>query len=92
MTYQIVSERKVRNPPFIRSPDDIFRYLKRYAGSKQEHFILVTLNCSHRPISVRIISIGSTTRTSICIKELLYYAIKDFQKYLLSLTHIRAAF
>jgi DNA repair protein RadC len=77
MTYQIVSERKVRNASQIKNPDDIFNLLKRYAASKQEQIILITLNASHVPIRIILLSIGTVNRALVHMRDIFYYAIKD---------------
>ena len=58
MTYQIVSERKLKRRVKIESPEEVYPLVKRYAAAKQEYFILLTLNCEHAVISVSVISIG----------------------------------
>jgi DNA repair protein RadC len=77
MTYQIISERKVRNASQIKNPDDIFNLLKRYAASKQEQIILITLNASHIPIRIILLSIGTVNHALVHVRDIFYYAIKD---------------
>jgi DNA repair protein RadC len=78
MTYQIVSERRVREPaPRLKTPADIYKLLKRYTGCRQEHFLCITLNGDHQPISVVIVSIGTVSKTIVHPRDVLYPAIKD---------------
>jgi DNA repair protein RadC len=77
MTYQIVSERKLRNSSSIKGPDDVFYLLRKYAYSKQEQFILVTLDASHRPIRIILLGIGTINRAIVHPREVFHYALKD---------------
>ena len=67
MTYQIVSERRKRNPGAIKKPSDAYELLKRYRNEPKEQFIAITLNASHEPISVSIVSIGLANQTTLSI-------------------------
>lgn len=77
MTYEIVSERKARYPVKITIPGDAYEALKRYARSKQEQFIVITLNGAHEIISVSIVSLGLLNRTIVHPREVFNRAIKD---------------
>jgi DNA repair protein RadC len=77
MTYQIISERKLRHKVKITKPDDAYAVIKRYAKAKQEYFILLTLDGAHCVISVSIISIGIVNRTIIHPREVFAKAISD---------------
>jgi DNA repair protein RadC len=77
MKYQIVSERQISNPGTIKTPDDVYNLVKRYRNAKKEHFILITLNGAHEPISVSIVSIGLVNRTIVHPREVFAKAIKD---------------
>jgi DNA repair protein RadC len=77
MTYEIISERKVRNPVKINHPKDVYNLVKRYGKAKQEHFIVITLDGALQPISVSIASIGLVNRTIIHPREVFYRAIRD---------------
>lgn len=70
MTYQIVSERKLRKKIKIKHSDNVFNLLKQYAKAKQEQFILVTLNGTHNVISISIISIGLVNKAIIHPREI----------------------
>jgi DNA repair protein RadC len=77
MNYQIVSERKAKNPVRIISSQDTYAVVKRYAGAKKEQFIVITLNGRHAVISVEIVSIGIVNRTITHPREVFAKAIQD---------------
>jgi DNA repair protein RadC len=77
MTYQIVSERKLRHTVKIGNPKEAYKLVKRYADKKQEYFILLTLNGAHNVISVSIVTIGIANKTLIHPREVFFKAICD---------------
>jgi len=77
MTYQIVSERKLKSKVKIKAPAEVYKVVKRYAKEKRELFILLTLNGAHNIISVSIITIGIANRTIIHPREIFNKAITD---------------
>ena len=77
MKYQIVSERRKNYPESIRNPSDAYNLLKRYWKAVKEHFLLITLNGSHEPISLSIVSIGLVNRTIVHPREVFNKAILD---------------
>jgi DNA repair protein RadC len=77
MTYEIISERKMRNPVAVGNPEDIYALVKRYAGKKQEHFIVITLNGAHEPVSLSIVFIGQVNRTMVHPREVFVRAVRD---------------
>ena len=77
MFYQIVSERRRNNPGAIRQASDIYNLVKPYWKAQKEHFIVVTLNGAHEPISVSIVSIGLVNKTIVHPREVFIRAIKD---------------
>jgi len=77
MTYDVVSTRKVRKIILFKRPEDIFDFVKRYANSKQEQFLVVTLNGAHQVISVKLATIGLANRTIVHPREVFVHAIKD---------------
>ena len=77
MTYQFVSERRLKREVIIKSPVEVYTLVKRYAAEKKEHFILLTLNGSHSVISVSIVSIGLVNKTIVHPREVYYRAISD---------------
>ena len=77
MTYEIISKRKKNNTAPVKSPDDAYNLLSRYHDAKQEHFIVITLNGAHEPISVAITSIGLVDKTIVHPREVFVRAIQD---------------
>jgi DNA repair protein RadC len=77
MKYDLVSERHLRYSVKITNPADAYSVLKRYAKSKQEQFLLITLNGAHDIIGLAIISIGLVNRTIVHPREVFRPAIKD---------------
>lgn len=77
MTYELVSERKVRYPTKIGDPGEAYDVLKRYAKSKQEQFIVLTLSGAHEVISIKLVSIGILNRTLVHPREVFKKAITD---------------
>jgi len=77
MTYQIVSERKLKRKAKIKHPMEVYELVKRYAELKQEYFILLTLDGHHNVISVSIVSIGLVNRTIVHPREVFCRAISD---------------
>ena len=77
MTYQIISERKLKRNIKIVNSDKAYGVVKRYAGAKQEYFILLTLNGARNVISVSIVTIGLANKTIIHSREIFSKAISD---------------
>ena len=77
MNYEILSERKIRYPVKITDPVNAYETLKRYAKSKQEQFIVLTLNGAHEVLRVSIVSIGILNRTIVAPREVFIRAIRD---------------
>jgi DNA repair protein RadC len=77
MTYEIISKRRKKNPAPVRTPDDAYNLIKRYRNLQQEHFIVITLNGAHEPITVSIASIGLINRLIIHPREVFIRAIRD---------------
>ncbi|MCL2185985.1 MAG: JAB domain-containing protein [Treponema sp.] len=77
MTFEIISSRKFKKEIFFSKPADIFGTVKRYAKSRQEHFLVITLDGSHKIISIHIMSIGLADKTIVHPREVFFYAIKD---------------
>ena len=77
MTYQIISERRLKRKVKIICPDEAYLLVKRYAAEKQECFILLTLNSAHNVISVSIVSIGLVNKTIVHPREVFAKAISD---------------
>jgi len=77
MTYQIISERRLKKDVKIIQPDEVYQLVKRYAKAKQEQLILLTLNGAHKVISISIISIGLVNKTVVHPREVFCKAISD---------------
>jgi DNA repair protein RadC len=77
MTCEIISKRKLRNAKTIGSPEDIYALVKRYAGKRQEHFIVITLNGAHEPVSLSIVFIGLVNQTIVHPREVFFRAVRD---------------
>ena len=77
MKYQIVSERQIYNDAIIKTSDDAYEIVKRYRNEEKEHFIVITLNNNHNPISVVIASIGLVNKTIVHPREVFVRAIQD---------------
>jgi DNA repair protein RadC len=77
MTYQIISERRLRRKIEISVPNAVYKLVKPYAKAKQEYFILLTLDNAHCVISVSIISIGLVNQAIVHSREVFVRAIND---------------
>ena len=77
MTYQIVSERQIKNTCKVITSDDAYELVKRYRDAEKEHFIVITLNNNHNPVSVAIASIGLVNKTIVHPREIFIRAIQD---------------
>jgi DNA repair protein RadC len=77
MTYQIISERKLKQKVKIENSGEVYKLVKRYAESKQEQFILLTLDGAHNVISISIVSRGTISRTIVHPREVYCRAITE---------------
>ena len=77
MTYEIVSERKMREPVRLSCPADTYEALTRYARKQREHFIVITLDGAHHVQRIHIVSIGLVNRTMVHAREVFVKAISD---------------
>lgn len=77
MTYEIVSERRLRKACKISTAKDAYAAFERYATASTERFIVGTLNGAHEIISLKIISIGSVNKTIVHPREVFRSAILD---------------
>jgi len=75
--YEIISKRSKKNQSLVKSPDDAYELLKPYRNEQKEHFILITLNATYKPISVSIVSIGIIDRTLVQPREVFIRALQD---------------
>lgn len=61
----------------IKNPQDIVPFIRNYAVSEKEHFLLVTLNGGHEIIQIHVVSMGTLNRTLIHPREVFSIAIKE---------------
>ena len=61
----------------IKSPSDIVPFVKNYAVSEKEHFLLVTLNGGHEIIQIHVVTVGTLNRTLIHPREVFTLAMRD---------------
>ena len=80
MTYDIVSTRRVRKTIKVTQPDDLFGFIKKYAKSRQEQFLVITLDGAHQVISIHLSTIGILNSVMIHPREVFIHAIRDNAK------------
>lgn len=61
----------------IRKPEDIVPFVRNYAVSQKEHFLVVTLNGGHEIIQIHVTSVGTLNRSLIHPREVFNEAIKE---------------
>jgi DNA repair protein RadC len=61
----------------IKHPSDIVALTKQYSTKRQEHFVVITLNGTHRTIRKHIATIGLANKTIVHPREIFWWAIKD---------------
>lgn len=61
----------------IRKPCDIVPFVRNYAVSQKEHFLLITLNGGHEIIQIHVVSVGTLNKTLIHPREIFSEAIKE---------------
>lgn len=61
----------------IRSPCDLIPFVRNFAVSNKEHFLVVTLNGGHEIIQIHVASVGTLNKTIIHPREIFYEAIKE---------------
>ena len=61
----------------IRTPRDIIPFVRNYAVSEKEHFLVVTLNGGHEIIQIHCVSVGTLNKTIIHPREIFSQAIKE---------------
>ena len=61
----------------VTTPSDILPVVEKYRNRKQEHFIVVTLDGSHKVIRVRVVSKGIVNRCLVHPREIFRKAITD---------------
>ncbi len=53
----------------VNTPEEVIPYVRQYAMEQREHFICVSLNGAHEILAIRVVSIGTTTRTIVHPRE-----------------------
>ena len=61
----------------IRHPCDILPFLRHYSIRKQEQFICVSLNGAHEISAIRVVSVGTLTRTLVHPREVFADPLAD---------------
>lgn len=61
----------------IEKPADIYTLIRHFAYSKQEHFIVCTLDGAYQIIEVHVVTIGLLNRSLIHPREVFVRAIED---------------
>lgn len=61
----------------IRKPDDIVPFVRNYAVSNKEHFLVVTLSGGHEIIQIHVASVGILNRSIIHPREVFSEAIRE---------------
>lgn len=61
----------------IESPCQIVPFVKNYAMSPKEHFLMVTLDGGQKIIKIHVVSVGTLNRSLIHPREVFVEAIKD---------------
>jgi DNA repair protein RadC len=77
MVYEAVVKRKLKKHVMIHDSEDAYKIVKKFADSRQEQCILITLDMCRFVIGVRLIHIGTTAYTPASIKDIFYKAILD---------------
>lgn len=61
----------------IESPCDIIPFVRNYAVSSKEHFLMVTLDGGHKIIKIHVVSVGTLNCSLIHPREVFVEAIND---------------
>jgi len=61
----------------IKTPCDVVPFVRNYAVSQKEHFLLITLNGGHEIIQIHVVSVGTLNKTLIHPREIFSEAIKE---------------
>lgn len=61
----------------IKTPSDVIPFVRNYAVSPQEHFIVVTLNGGHEIIDIHVSFIGTLNQSLVHPREVFSEAIKE---------------
>lgn len=61
----------------IKKPQDVIPFVRNYAMSNKELFIVITLNGGHEIIQSHVISIGTINKTLVHPREIFTVAVKE---------------
>ncbi|MCR4741714.1 MAG: DNA repair protein RadC [Treponema sp.] len=61
----------------IRTPEDMIPFIKNFAVSNKERFVVVTLNGGHEIIQIHVVSVGTLNRSLIHPREVFSEAIRE---------------
>ena len=61
----------------IKTPQDVIPFVRNYAVSSKEHFLVITLNGGHEIIKIHCVSVGTLNRTLIHPREVFSQAIQE---------------
>ncbi len=54
----------------VRKPTDILPYIQHFALENKEHFVCASLNGAHELLNIRVVSVGTPSRTLIHPREI----------------------
>jgi DNA repair protein RadC len=77
MVYEAIVKKKLKKHVIIHNSEDAYNLVKKFADSRQEKCILITLDICRFVIGVHIVHIGTTDFTPASIKDIFYKAIMD---------------
>lgn len=60
----------------MQTPSDIYSFIKHYAYSDQEHFIVILLDGAHQLIEAKAVTTGILNRTIVHPREVFNYAVE----------------
>jgi len=77
-TISMVARRRRPQPPSIKTPDDVYKLMRRRMnGFDREHFYSLLLNTKNVVITIELISIGSLNASIVHPREILKPAIAN---------------
>lgn len=73
----LVKDGSIKSKPHLTAPKDVARFIHEYLGGvpDREHFIVLMLDCSLRPIGVHTVSIGTLDEGLVHPREVFKAAI-----------------
>ncbi len=61
----------------INNPKDVIPFIQHYSMERREHFICVSLNGAHEIIKIRLVSVGTASRTLVHPREIFCDPVAD---------------